>query len=105
MIDKRFNKKNQDLILELVASEFVCTIEDLLSRNRSARNSNARHVAMVLMRNLLDCTLTEIGDVFSRDYSIVIHAKKKIDTDKKLIGVALRVAMQYKSLSEIPDSQ
>jgi len=103
MIDKRFNKKNQDLILELVADQFACTLEDLFSRNRSSRNSNGRHVAMVLMRNLLDCTLTEIGQVFGRDHTTVIHAKKKIDTDKKLIDIALRLALKYKNLSELID--
>lgn len=103
MIDNRFNKKNQDLILELVADQFACTIEDLLSRNRSSRNSNGRHVAMVLMRNLLDCTLMEIAKVFGRDHTTVIHAKKKIDADKKLIDTALRLAIKYKNLSELID--
>jgi len=105
MIDKRFNKKNQDLILEIVSEEFACTPDDLLSRNRSVRNSNARHVAMVLMRNLLDCTLMEIAKLFGRDHTTVIHAKKKIDMDKKLIGVALRIAVKYKKLNEITDTE
>jgi chromosomal replication initiator protein len=100
MIDRRFNTKNQNLILALVSEEFSCEPEDLFIRNRSARNSNARHVAMSLMRVLLDCTLVEIAILFKRDHSTVIHAKKKVDFNKKLQESALKIAKKYKNMTE-----
>lgn len=100
MIDRRFNTKNQSLILALVSEEFSCEPEHLFIRNRSARNSNARHVAMSLMRAMLDCTLAEIAILFKRDHSTVIHAKKKVDSNKKLQEAALKIAKKYKSMTE-----
>jgi chromosomal replication initiation ATPase DnaA len=47
----------------------------------------------------------EIAKLFGRDHTTVIHAKKKIDMDKKLIGVALRIAVKYKKLNEITDTE
>lgn len=99
-MDKRFNKENQSLILALVAHEFTCAPEVLFTRDRSARVSNARHVAMALMKILLDCTLAEIAILFNRDHSTVIHAKRKVDTNKKLQEAALKVAKKYKVETE-----
>lgn len=100
MIDRRFTKENQSLILALVSEEFSCEPSDIFSKNRSARNSNARHVAMSLMKILLDCTLAEIAHLFNRDHSTVIHAKRKIDSSKKLQETALKVAKKYKLATE-----
>lgn len=99
-MDRRFNVQNQSLILALVSQEFSCEPEILFSRNRSARVSNARHVAMALMKILLDCTLAEIALLFNRDHSTVIHAKRKVDTNKKLQDSALKVAKKYKAETE-----
>jgi len=99
-MDRRFNKENQSLILALVSQEFTCEPEHLFSRNRTARISKARHAAMSLMKALMDCTLAEIALLFNRDHSTVIHAKKKVDTDKKLQEIALKIAKQYKKETE-----
>jgi chromosomal replication initiator protein len=99
-MDRRFTPNNQSLILALVSQEFSCEPENLFSRNRSARNSNARHVAMSLMKILLDCTLAEIAHLFNRDHSTVIHARRKVDSNKKLQDIALIVAKKYKSMTE-----
>ena len=99
-MDRRFNKENQSLILALVSHEFTCDPETLFTRDRSARISNARHVAMSLMKILMDCTLAEIATLFNRDHSTVIHAKRKVDINKKLQEAALRVAKKYKSETE-----
>lgn len=99
-MDRRFNKENQSLILSLVSHEFSCEPELLFTRDRSARISNARHVAMALMKILMDCTLAEIAVLFNRDHSTVIHAKRKVDTNKRLQESALKVAKKYKEKTE-----
>ena len=99
-MDRRFNKENQSLILALVSHEFSCEPELLFTRDRSARISNARHVAMALMKILMDCTLAEIAHIFNRDHSTVIHAKRKVDMNKKLQDIALKVAKKYKEKTE-----
>jgi chromosomal replication initiation ATPase DnaA len=99
-MDKRFTKDNQSLIVSLVAKQFLCEPQMLFERCRSARVSNARHVAMALMRILLECTLAEIAILFGRDHTTVIHAKRKVDKDKKLQQIALEIAKQYKAATE-----
>ena len=99
-MDRRFNKQNQSLILALVSHEFSCEPELLFTRDRSARISNARHVTMALMKILMDCTLAEIAHIFNRDHSTVIHAKRKVDMNKKLQDIALKVAKKYKEKTE-----
>lgn len=99
-MDSRFTKENQSLILALVAKQFLCDPQILFERRRTARASNARHVAMALMRILLDCTLAEIAHLFNRDHTTVIHARRKVDKDKKLQQIALEIAKQYKAATE-----
>lgn len=99
-MDRRFTKENQSLIIALVAKQFLCEPQTLFDRCRSARVSNARHVAMSLMRILLECTLAEIAVLFKRDHTTVIHAKRKVDTDKKLQQIALEIAKKYKAETE-----
>jgi chromosomal replication initiation ATPase DnaA len=99
-MDNRFTKENQSLIISLVAKQFLCEPHILFERCRSARVSNARHVAMALMRILMECTLAEIAVLFGRDHTTVIHAKRKVDKDKKLQQIALEIAKQYKAATE-----
>lgn len=99
-MDRRFTKKNQILILTLVAQQFLCDPLIMLERGRTARAANARHVAMALMRILLDCTLAEIAHLFNRNHTTVMHAKRKVDNDKKLQQIALEVAKQYKTATD-----
>ena len=96
MMDRRFTKENQSLLLALVSREFACDPESMFCRDRTSRVSKARHVAMSLMKILMDCTLAEIAVLFNRDHSTVIHAKKKMDCDKSLQEIALEIAKQYK---------
>ena len=99
-MDRRFTKENQSLILALVSQEFACEPEILFTSNRSARAANARHVAMSLMKALMDCTFAEIAVLFNRDHSTVIHAKRRIDTNKKLQTIALKIPKKYKEETE-----
>ena len=55
---------------------------------------------MSLMKILMDCTLAEIAHIFNRDHSTVIHAKRKVDSNKKLQEIALKVAKRYKEETE-----
>jgi chromosomal replication initiation ATPase DnaA len=92
----KFNQENKALILKLSAEEFSCTVDGILAVDRSNRPSNARHVAMAIMKAMLKCTLTEVAAVFGKHYTTVIHAKKRVDEDKQLKDSALTVARKFK---------
>ena len=71
-----------DLIREQVAAEWAVSVEGLMSKRRTKELTVPRQVAMYLIRDLLDLSLVEIGNLFGgRDHSTVIHAINKVEED------------------------
>ncbi len=72
-----------------VASYYGITVERMLSRERSKSVSEARHMAMWIVRERLALSYPEIGSEFAkRDHQSTMRAIKKIAA---LSGQALRV--------------
>ena len=69
---------NAQLISELVGSQFKISIQDMQSKSRKKKISFPRQVAMYLSRKHTDETLADIGRVFNRDHSTVMHSIKVI---------------------------
>ena len=75
------NKKKvitPEFIMEVVAEQFGLSIQDILSKKRDDTRSSARQIAMYLTSEYTDLSKTEIGDLFNKDHSTVIHNIKKI---------------------------
>ncbi|MEO0075493.1 MAG: chromosomal replication initiator protein DnaA [candidate division WOR-3 bacterium] len=71
-------------IIEVVATHYNLTVEQLQSKERTANLALARQVAMYLLRTFGGLSLKEIGAYFGgKDHSTVIHAIEKITTLKK----------------------
>ncbi|MCS7258926.1 MAG: chromosomal replication initiator protein DnaA [candidate division WOR-3 bacterium] len=71
-------------ILELVASYYNVTIEQLQSKERTQNLALARQVAMYFLRSVGGLSLKEIGAYLGgKDHSTVIHAIEKITELKK----------------------
>jgi chromosomal replication initiator protein len=69
----------KELIVKRVAKEFGVSTLDLRGPRRKKELVLARHVAMYLLKSLLDLPLTEVGHYFgSRDHTTVLHACKKV---------------------------
>ena len=67
------------LIQQLTAETFGITIDDLLSKKRTAELALARQVAMYVARNKTNEPLIQIAYAFNKkDHTNVIHACKKI---------------------------
>jgi chromosomal replication initiator protein len=68
-----------DRILAAVSERFGVRPETLVGPRRTQAIALPRQVAMYLMRNLTEMSLTEIGRVFGgRDHSTVIHACRQV---------------------------
>ena len=93
---RKFSKENKELILKLAAEEFNCTVDNILAVDRTSRSSNARHVAMAVIKLMLDSTLQEVGTYFGKHYTTIIHAKKRVDDDKRLLSIASSIVKKYK---------
>jgi chromosomal replication initiator protein len=71
-----------DLIRERVAHEWGVSVDGLMSKKRTKELTVPRQVAMYLIRELLDLSLVEIGNLFGgRDHSTVIHAVNRVEEE------------------------
>ncbi|MBQ9980336.1 MAG: chromosomal replication initiator protein DnaA [Oscillospiraceae bacterium] len=68
------------LIIEEVARFFSIEKEDILSKRKTSEVANARQYAMYLMRKLTNMSFGEIGRLFDRDHTTVMHATEKIES-------------------------
>ena len=79
-----------DDIQDAVSEEYGISSRELSGRRRTARVAEARHVAMILSRELTDHSLVEIGEAFCRDHGTVIHGinslKKKMESSTSIRG-------------------
>jgi chromosomal replication initiator protein len=66
-------------IQRAVAEHFGVTLLDLLSDRRAAKIARPRQVAMWIVRHSTPRSLPEIGRMFKRDHTTVIHALAQID--------------------------
>jgi len=69
-----------DTILRAVCAEFGVTKDDLLSKKREATISQARQIAMYLLREDAGLTVARIGRELERDHSTVLHGCGRIET-------------------------
>ncbi len=65
-------------ISEMVGMQFQVSIEDMQSRSRKKSITFPRQVAMFLSRKHTEETLADIGKVFNRDHSTVMHSIKVV---------------------------
>ncbi len=79
---KADRKATPENIMQMVCQRFGLTQQDMLSRRRSREISYPRQLAMYLVRELTDLSLTQIGDVFGgRDHTTVLHACRSISSE------------------------
>jgi len=74
----------KEKVLSVVSEHFDISEEEMKSKKRQKEISNARQVAMYLLRELLDMQLVAIGTVFGgKDHSTVLHSISKVEEDMK----------------------
>lgn len=71
-------------IIDVIAAAFNLDSETLRGKRRLARVNHARQVAMFLAREMTESSLPQIGDVFGRSHSTVLHGCNKIEAEMQL---------------------
>lgn len=74
----RHTARHLEAILEIVADGFQVSIDDMLSRRRTAPFVAPRQQAMVLAYTLLELSTVQVGECFRRDHGTVIHAVRQV---------------------------
>ena len=71
-----------DTIIDVVASHYELTIDQLRSANRSSNVAYPRQIAMYLCKQLTPASLKEIASKLGKkDHSTIVHGIKKIEED------------------------
>jgi chromosomal replication initiator protein len=79
------------LILEETARYFSLSIGDLVSKSRSRPLTQARHIAMYLVRECTGLSLVKIGEIFGgRDHTTVLHGINKVEGEMRARDTAFR---------------
>ena len=72
-------KQDIKLLLRTVADYFSIPPEELINKKRDRKTALARHVAIYLMREGYNCSLTEIGkELGGRNHATILHGYEKI---------------------------
>ncbi|MBR1780257.1 MAG: chromosomal replication initiator protein DnaA, partial [Oscillospiraceae bacterium] len=68
-----------DVIIDETGKCYGIDVSDILSTSRTKEITLARQVAMYVIRQLTKLSLPEIGKIFSRDHTTVIHSLEKVE--------------------------
>ena len=74
------SKVSEQKILNIVAAYYNLSISQITGKIKTGQIVNARHISIYLIRNLLDVSLKQIGEVFSnRDHTTIMHSIHKVE--------------------------
>jgi len=78
-------KLSEEKIVNAVASYYCLSPAQLTGRIRTNQIAMARHIAMYLVRTMLDLPFTKIGDYFGgKDHATVMNGVQKVEKNLKL---------------------
>jgi len=73
-------------------------MEDLISKKKDRKTTLARHVAIYLMREGYNCSLTEIGkELGGRNHATILHGYEKIASE---LSIKPNLANQIAEIKE-----
>ncbi len=74
-----FGRDKIDKIIELICQETKIDIKKVKSKNREAMPVYARFLIYYFLYNHIRMNTVEIGKIFSRDHSTIVHGLQKLD--------------------------
>jgi chromosomal replication initiator protein len=96
-------KQDIRLLLRTVADHFNLSVEDLISKRKDRKSTLARHVAIYLMRQGYNYSLTEIGkELGGRNHATILHGYEKIASE---LSINPNLANQIAEIKEITNSR
>ena len=96
-------KQDIKLLLQTVADHFNLAAEELISKKRDRKTTLARQVAIYLIRENYNCSLTEIGkELGGRNHATILHAYEKIANE---LSINPNLSNQIAEIKEKINSQ
>ena len=72
-------------IFTIVSEEYGVSVEDMKSKKRTANIAAARHVAVYIMREITNLSLSAIGEVMDRDHTTVLASITNVTTNIRTV--------------------
>jgi chromosomal replication initiator protein len=73
------SKQDIKQLLRIVADYFAIPVEELTNKRRDKKTTLARHIAVYLLREGYNCSLSEIGkELGGRNHATILHGYEKI---------------------------
>jgi len=96
-------KQDIKLLLQAVADHFSLSVEELINKKRDRKTTLARHVAIYLMREGYNYSLTEIGkELGGRNHATILHGYEKIASE---LSINPNLSNQIAEIKEKINSQ
>ena len=93
---------SSQLISELVSSQFKVSLADLQSKSRKKSIAFPRQIAMFLSRKHTEETLVDIGRLFNRDHSTVMHAIKVVsDLSRRDLSISAQLELLNEKVKKL----
>ena len=73
-------------ILSAVSKNYGVSVESMKSKKKTDNISNARQIAIYIIRSMTELTYKEIGAIFDRNYSTVIASVDKVEVNIKTVN-------------------
>ena len=94
-------------VIDIVCQTLNINVSDIYSKTRKRNISEARQICMYLVYNECLLSLHQVGRIFNRDHSTIIHGRRNIanwlryedDFKKKFTKVELAILEHQKSIS------
>lgn len=91
-------KLSEQRIINVVAEYYNLQTSDLVGLSRSGNIATARHVAMYLIRSMLDVPFTRIGIIFGgKDHSTVMSGVNKVEKELKTNTLMQKAVTEIKN--------
>ena len=74
-----------DRIFAMVSEEYGVSVEDMKSKKRTANIASARHVAVYIMREITNLSLSAIGEIMGRDHTTVLASITNVTTNIRTV--------------------
>lgn len=88
----------RDRILSVIHDEYGFDLSGLIQQNRSKSRVKARKMAFYLLRRHTKMSLAEIGNLFQRDHSTVLHSIDRLMSEIAITPLLRREIVKIEAI-------
>ncbi|QKT05110.1 DnaA ATPase domain-containing protein [Mycoplasma sp. OR1901] len=84
---KNNDNVSHESIIKHVAKYYKVSSKEILGKSRKKEIVLARHLSIIMVKNILNKSSTEIGKIFNRDHTTILSALNKLNDETQSISI------------------